>query len=243
MLWKIVLLIVGIFCLVYYAMLCAALRKWNSTFSRFWLGAGGLCVLGVKVLQYDRIPVVLKILMLFLAIAFLATESVIVAGMFRNHQKKCRYLVVLGSQVSGRKITDSLRRRLDEALKYLEKYPDTRVVVSGGRGKGEEIPEAEAMAGYLTSHGIEKSRIFLEKRSRTTQENLRYSLAFIEDATKPVGIVSNHFHLYRACQYAKKLGYEQPCPIAAGCNPLLVVNYMVRECMAVWKMWLLNCIS
>ena len=57
---------------------------------------------------------------------------------------------------------------------------------------------------------------------------------------KPVGIVSNNFHMYRALRYARKLGYQHPCPIAASCHPVLLLNYMTREFFAVWKMWILS---
>ena len=40
MLRPIVLLIAGILCLGYYGCLCVYLRKWDSTFSRFWLLSG-----------------------------------------------------------------------------------------------------------------------------------------------------------------------------------------------------------
>ena len=60
----------------------------------------------------------------------------------------------------------------------------------------------------------------------------------IEDVDTPVGIVSNNFHVYRGCRYAKYAGFKNPFPIAASCHPLLFPNYFVRECFAVWKLWL-----
>ena len=59
----------------------------------------------------------------------------------------------------------------------------------------------------------------------------------IENADTPVGIVSNNFHVYRGCRYAKYAGFKNPFPIAASCHPLLFPNYFVRECFAVWKLW------
>ena len=160
-----------------------------------------------------------------------------------NRQKECHYLIILGAQVNGRRITDSLQRRLDCALSYLSRHPKTRVVVSGGQGEKEERTEADAMEEYLLCHGIEKHRIILEERSRTTRENLLYSMELIGDRTEPVGIVSNNFHLYRACSYARQLGYTDPCPVKADCHPVLFMNYMVRECLAVWKMWMIKLLT
>ena len=59
------------------------------------------------------------------------------------------YLIVLGAQVKGRKITDSLRRRLEKAQFYLVKHKDMKAIVSGGQGKGEEITEAEACLSLI----------------------------------------------------------------------------------------------
>ena len=39
------MLVLGVLCLAYYAVLCVTLKKWDSTFSRFWLAAGVLLLL------------------------------------------------------------------------------------------------------------------------------------------------------------------------------------------------------
>lgn len=181
---------------------------------------------------------ILGVPLLVFLLAILFTCLLIGSGMREREKRACRYLIVLGAQVSGSRITDSLKRRLDRAKEYLVQNEGALVIVSGGRGKGEDVTEAEAMASYLMENGIAKERIFLEDQSRTTKENLLFSATLMKETGSPVGIVSNNFHLYRALQYAKAAGYSDVCPIVAGCNPVLFVNYMVRECFAVWKMWL-----
>ena len=109
---------------------------------------------------------------------------------------------------------------------------------AGGQGKGEEVTEAYAMAQYLENAGIDRERIVQEDVSVNTLENLKFSRKLIENADTPVGIVSNNFHVYRGCRYAKHAGFKNPFPIAASCHPLLFPNYFVRECFAVWKLWL-----
>ncbi len=248
MLWPIVFSSLGVLSIIYYAALCMKLKKWDSTFSRFWLicGIAGLC-LGRLFKRGFGFPadILLKGLLVVLAVAFVLTEVRIIRGMFPDRQfakeqEDYRYLIVLGAQVDGTRITDSLRRRLDRAVRYLTEHSGTVVIVSGGRGKGEEIAEAWVMAEYLKAHGIEEERILREDRSRTTKENLEFSKAYIEDLGVPIGIVSNDFHLYRAVCYAKRQGYFLPCPVAAECHPLLFPNYIVREFFAVWKMWIVS---
>ena len=52
------------------------------------------------------------------------------------------YVIVLGARVRGTKISNSLKQRLDRAIEYSEEYPNTVLVLSGGKGPGEEISEA-----------------------------------------------------------------------------------------------------
>ena len=56
--------------------------------------------------------------------------------MFSQNEKRVDCLIVLGAQVRGKKITDSLKRGWIGLFMYLKKYPDTRdVLVSGGQGR------------------------------------------------------------------------------------------------------------
>lgn len=237
MLWEIIGLCTGVSCLAYYALICFLLHKWDATFSRFWLAAG-ILLLALTVLHRKGLvpPIILYVFSgAFLLMA--VTLICIVNGMFSRKRADYKYLIVLGAQVRGTQITDSLLRRLKKAYGYLEEHPDTKVIVSGGKGRGEDVEEARVMEDYLLSCGIEKSRIMKELCSRTTRENLLFSSCFLEKEQDVTGVVSNNFHLYRACSYARKLGYKKVYPVSAGCHPVLFVNYLVREVFAVWKMW------
>ena len=65
--------------------------------------------------------------------------------MFVKENDACDYLIILGAHVNGRVPSDSLERRIRKAEQYLKSHPMTKVIVSGGQGKGEDITEAEAM--------------------------------------------------------------------------------------------------
>ena len=60
------------------------------------------------------------------------------------------YIIVLGAHVNGTKLTLALLERVRRALLYLEENPGTKAVLSGGRGDGRRISEAELSCRYLT---------------------------------------------------------------------------------------------
>ena len=74
--------------------------------------------------------------------------------------------------------------------------------------------------------------MILEERSTSTEENLKFSAAFL-DKTAPVGILTNNFHVYRSVLLARRSGYQRVCGIAAPCKSVLLYHYLVREAFAL----------
>lgn len=144
-----------------------------------------------------------------------------------------KYLIVLGAQVKGEKLSLSLYNRVVKALEYLKENPTSKVIVSGGQGEGEDITEAEAMARFLSENGIETERIIKEEQSTTTFENIKFSKEFL-NGEKEVIIVSNDFHLYRACIIAKRLGLK-PYSLSAETPAKVRTELWIREYIAVAK--------
>ena len=178
-----------------------------------------------------------RVLTALLALAFVAlsiTGGVIARSARGTEAPEADYLIVLGCQVQGTTPSRMLRQRLDAALDYLNTYPDATAIVSGGKGPGEDISEAECMASWLTQRGISPDRIILEDRATSTMENLRFSRALM-DPDASVAIVSNEFHLYRAGQMAQKLGFDAALIPASTEFPILLASYSLREIFAVWK--------
>lgn len=230
------MLAAGIFSLFYYLVICIYVKRWNSTFSRVWLCAGCCFVfcsfISAYISEYIR-NIAAAAGGIFCAAVFV-TGIRMCCFLRKREEEELDYVIVLGAKVDKRRITISLRFRLDKAIDYLQKNSKTKVIVSGGKGAGEEIAEAEAMAGYLGKYGILKDRIMEEGKSRTTEENLIFSLRLIPQIkTKKVGIITNSFHMYRACMIGKRVGYETIFPITAKSEPILFLNYFLREILAV----------
>lgn len=145
------------------------------------------------------------------------------------------YIIVLGAHVNGVRLSKALLERTRRALEYLEKNPKTRAVLSGGQGEGETISEAEAMRRYLEDHGISRERLILEDGSTNTKENLDFSLALIGDLNAPIGVVTNHFHVFRGVAIGKKCGCKNIYPIPSRYRSWRLVIYIPREILAIIK--------
>lgn len=233
-------IVIGILAIFYYLFICYYTRKWNSTFAAFWVWFAVLNFLLAAIMNFSPawIRYILLTLNFVVYFVFFAVQIIICSAMLTLPPKELDVIIILGAQVRGTKITNSLKRRLDKGAEYLKQNPQTRVIVSGGQGKGEAVTEASAMAQYLLTHGIEKERVLLEEQSKNTYENLKYSALLTDSMDDRIGIVSNNFHIYRSLMLGRQIGYTRLYGIAAGCNPVLFLNYMVREFFAVMKMYL-----
>ena len=173
---------------------------------------------------------------------FCAVEVPIIKNARTDKEPERPYLVVLGAAVYGDRPSLTLVRRLEGALDYLQQYPDSVAIVSGGMGPGETVTEAQAMSDWLIAHGVPPERVLLEDRATSTQENLSYSFEIIrqrgDDPNGNVAIVSSAYHLYRAKLMAERLGCSGAAGVAAPWGYFFVMlNYFIREAFGVTHLW------
>ena len=147
-------------------------------------------------------------------------------------------VIILGAGIKGERLSLTLKYRLDKGLEYIALNPDAKIIVTGGKGPGEGITEAEAMRRYLTSQGIANSRIIIEDKATSTYENLMYSSEFLSEGDEVV-IVTDGFHIFRGVSMAKKFGLEPTHLHSKSYIPQLPLNF-VRELAAVMKMFVLG---
>lgn len=154
------------------------------------------------------------------------------------------YLVVLGAAVYGDQPSLTLVRRLEGALDYLNTYPDSVAIVSGGMGPGETVTEAQAMHDWLLARGIPEERIIMEPEATSTLENLSKSFDIIrargDEPQGKVAIVSSAYHLYRAKLMSRSLGVEAAGVAAPWGYFFVMLNYFIREAFGVTKLWVLG---
>ncbi len=214
---------VGAVCIIYFLLGCV------SSGSSLW---------GIA----SAIQKLITVLMLLWLISFLVMQIFIASGdQSSSNSGDADYLVVLGAGLNGSEPSLVLASRLDVANDYLASNPNTVVVVTGGKGSGESITEAEAMYKYLVRKGVSPDRIIMEPNATSTIENIRFSFTLIDEhfETKTIApkitVLSNDFHTFRAELISSKEG--RSVEVVAADTPLayLKFTYYIREYFSLIK--------
>lgn len=172
---------------------------------------------------------------------FCIVEVPIIKNSVTDEEPQRDYVIVLGAAVYGDQPSLTLVRRMEGALEYLNVYPDSVAIVSGGMGAGETVTEAQAMRDWLLAHDIPAERILMEDKATSTMENLSYSFEIIrsrgDDPDGNVAIVSSAYHLYRAKLMARNQGVEAVGVAAPWGYFFVMLNYFIREAFGVTHLW------
>ncbi len=147
-------------------------------------------------------------------------------------------LIMLGCRVYGERPSVMLSERIDAAYEYLSENEDAVCILSGGKGDDEDISEAECMYRELTDRGIAAERLYIEDKSTSTKENIRFSYEIMTEqglTNRPIAIATSEFHQYRAQLIAH--GYGIDASAVSGKSTLyLLPSYWVRELYAIlWE--------
>lgn len=257
----------AVVCLAYYGVI-VCYSGISTSFAWFWLLAGiflGALAAGALYERHHpkRVPLWVSVsavtFLLASVVIFCVVEIFIFLGAGAN-APNLDYVIVLGAKVEEGRISNSLQMRLDRALEYSRKNPDTVFILSGGKGGDEPASEASVMYGYLKSKGVPERQMMMEERSESTVENIAYSKVMIdelergkdskmgstlhkapgpymevEDKPVQIGVLTSNFHVFRAVQIGKRCGIAEMYGIGARSDPVLFVHLCVRECAAVLK--------
>ena len=141
-------------------------------------------------------------------------------------------IVVLGAKAHGLEPGRVLRARLEQAQKAYEQGLGGKILVCGGKGTDETVPEAAAMAAYLKAQGVPGEDILLEAQSRNTRENLRFAKRIMEaNGYQTCVLVTSDYHMMRARMLAGQEGLSVTCSRARSDWPGIWFS-RVRECLS-----------
>ena len=121
----------------------------------------------------------------------------------------------LASRARGELVCDEGCERITEAVILAKRYPQARVVYTGGTASltpGASSAEALRAREFMTQMGVAPERIIIEDKSRNTEENARFTAAIVHpEPSQRWIIVTSAFHMPRAMGVFEKAGFQ---PIA-----------------------------
>ena len=124
------------------------------------------------------------------------------------------YIIILGCwfRADGT-LPPLLKGRADKALEFWREQKEKAgkeacFIPSGGQGRNETMPEAEAMRRYLVSRGVEDRLILPETRSANTWQNMSFSGELIREAGRDgkAAFATSSYHVFRSGIWARQAG-------------------------------------
>ena len=139
------------------------------------------------------------------------------AGM--TSSKPVAGVIVLGGAVRGKQPAadpellemNAAGERMTALLMLARRYPDAKIVFTGGQGElfSESASEADQVKAYIGALGLDPARMMFESRSRNTYENA----VFTKEIVKPsVGerwlLVTSAWHMPRSIGCFRAAGFD-----------------------------------
>ena len=155
-------------------------------------------------------------------------------------------IIVLGASIEaelsaahGAPVVRSAPDRIIAAAALAHRYPNARVVFSGGSANliSNDAREADYAGAIFESLGIAKSRLTMERRSRNTLENAEFSKALVapKDGERWL-LVTSAFHMPRSVGLFRKAGFAvEPYPVdwrVGGPSDLLAFTSIAMDGLA-----------
>jgi uncharacterized SAM-binding protein YcdF (DUF218 family) len=107
--------------------------------------------------------------------------------------------------------------RFVEALRLALKYPQSRILISGGDGSFSGVYEGEAQASerFFTAFGVPADRMVQDNTSRTTYENTVNTTQLLETAgLNDCALITSAFHMPRSVALFRKADITvRPWPV------------------------------
>jgi uncharacterized SAM-binding protein YcdF (DUF218 family) len=162
-------------------------------------------------------------------------------------------IILLGGAVDlavthahGQVATKGYAERISESLVLAHRYPDAKLLITGGNPNAVpgEVSEAEVTKRLLVAEGLDDHRVLLEGRSRNTFENAIYSVAVAGPRPNEIWLlVTSAFHMPRAVGCFRHVGWHVvPFPVDYQTSgaPLIGWSFLpdLRVLDLAWHEWL-----
>lgn len=144
-------------------------------------------------------------------------------------------LIVLGFQLNpDGTMREELVGRLKTALNCAEKYPNCRILCTGGgtASQNSTMTEADAMAGWLEENGVQPDRIIVENKSLTTTQNAIFSYGILTEnhpEITQIALVSSDYHIPWAAILFQTQFILEERPLRVVSNAVYPTNQTIND--------------
>lgn len=151
------------------------------------------------------------------------------------------FIIVLGAGLmNGSQVTPLLGQRINRGILFWQKQKAKKnkratLILSGGQGGDETVPEGQAMRDYAIAHGIPAELTIAETQSKNTYENMFFSKRLIEASgvkDPKTLFTTNNYHTFRAAIYAREAGLNAT-GIGSKTAGFFLPNAVMREYIAI----------
>lgn len=127
----------------------------------------------------------------------------------KNQLVKTDTAIVLGAAIWEGEPSPVFRERINHAIWLYENGYVEKIILTGGKGEGEQFAESEVAREYAIQNEVPPEAILIETKSTITEENLEYAYELAsEHNLKTFTIVSDPLHMKRAMLMAQAIGME-----------------------------------
>lgn len=136
-----------------------------------------------------------------------ASMAAVILFSWIDQARPAESIVVLGAAQYAGRPSPVLKARLDHGIDLWTRGMGKVLVLTGGRGYGDTMSEAEAGRTYARKHGVPDTVILLEKEGRTSRESMLAVADLLQKrGIKTAILVSDPFHMLRLSIIGRRFG-------------------------------------
>lgn len=188
------------------------IRFGSLFFGALFIGCAGEA-LAIKLQDKSKIFKIIailgRIIFILFVISFISIQYIIISGEYTDDEVyKADRILVLGALIYNDRPSAALQSRLDTAIELLNENQNAVLIVCGGQGDNEIMPEAHMMQKYLLQNGVSQDKILVEDKSKNTIQNIKNAKELYNLENYKTAVITNEFHLARARQLMKQAGLD-----------------------------------
>ena len=125
------------------------------------------------------------------------------------------------------------RERINHSIGLYKDGYIKKIIFTGGKADGKKFSESYVAKKYAESHGVNSKDIFIEEKSKITQENLKFAKEImIENDLSKALLISDPLHMKRTVLIAKDVNinaFSSPTKTSQYKSSSKKLTFLMRE--------------